>query len=411
MRHVEGIIGLCLWHCMIAEALKKCPLTVETWNTASMALQCQPPNYYHCIRDENGQITQQCLQRVWIQPDMCPEFNAEAQRIDVYTCKSDVDNCPTATFWSNAIYVYPGCFFEASSTTSGPAMSVSLDSMFPDTSTEAQDPDGATVIVVPVIIVGVLLILAAIAGVVCWRRKHRTDSPGEETGNRFERDIDTQQNEADKMLDSPTTQRIDNVAEVNLPLSETSVMRDDSPKNERYDNSMKLDGQLRDSPTTQRINNVAEENLPLSETSVMRDDSPKNERYDNSMKLDGQLRDYANRLEGLYTDIRICLLLSHTSVSETKIEEASGLMGEKIVIENDFKMWETNKSRLMYFFRNWVDIDQEHCVDEVKGTLIEVLQAVIEKGTKFVIILPLSIWHKDQRIQELRDLPCCKIRY
>lgn len=86
-------------------------------------------------------------------------------------------------------------------------------------------------------------------------------------------------------------------------------------------------------------------------------------------------------------------------------------MGEKIVIENDFKMWTTNKSKSMYFFRDWVDIDEEHCVDEVKGTLVEVLQAVMEKGTKFVIILPLSIWIKDIIIHQLRDLPCCKIRH
>jgi hypothetical protein len=68
MQRVLEILGLFLWHSMTAHALKKCPLTVRSWNTASMALQCQTPNYYHCIRDENGQITQQCLQRVWIQP-------------------------------------------------------------------------------------------------------------------------------------------------------------------------------------------------------------------------------------------------------------------------------------------------------------------------------------------------------
>ncbi|XP_055997808.1 uncharacterized protein LOC125683395 [Ostrea edulis] len=186
-----------------------------------------------------------------------------------------------------------------------------------------------------VIVVGVILFYW------CVRvRRRRNDLPCEETGNRFERDIDTQQNETEMMLDY----------------------------------------------------------------------SRKNEREDNSKKLDGQLRDYSNRLKGLYTDIRIFLFLSHISarVSETKIEEASVLLGEKIVIENDFKMWETNKSRSMYFFRNWVDIDKEHCVDEVKGTLIEVLQAVIKSGTKFVIILPLSIWDKDPIIHQLRDLPYCK---
>lgn len=45
----------------------QCARTKDEWNKASGSLQCQEPNYYHCLRDENGILTQQCLQRVWIQ--------------------------------------------------------------------------------------------------------------------------------------------------------------------------------------------------------------------------------------------------------------------------------------------------------------------------------------------------------
>lgn len=49
------------------KATIQCARTLDEWNKASATLQCQEPNYYHCLKDENGILTQQCLQRVWIQ--------------------------------------------------------------------------------------------------------------------------------------------------------------------------------------------------------------------------------------------------------------------------------------------------------------------------------------------------------
>ncbi|XP_061178571.1 uncharacterized protein LOC133187232 [Saccostrea echinata] len=121
---MDIIIRLAVLQYMVTQAVMKCPMTIADWNISSMALQCKKPNYYHCLRDESGNIAQQCLERVWIQNGMCPEYNSKAQRIDVYDCKSHQNNCPTATFWSNAVYVYPGCFStsDATSTASQPAM-------------------------------------------------------------------------------------------------------------------------------------------------------------------------------------------------------------------------------------------------------------------------------------------------
>lgn len=45
----------------------QCARTQDEWNKASASLKCQEPTYYHCLRDENGIMTQKCLERVWIQ--------------------------------------------------------------------------------------------------------------------------------------------------------------------------------------------------------------------------------------------------------------------------------------------------------------------------------------------------------
>ncbi|XP_062582656.1 uncharacterized protein LOC134244398 [Saccostrea cucullata] len=92
----------------------KCPSSASDWDRASRGLQCQPPNFYHCLRDESGVNTEQCLPRVWIQPQMCPEFNSRVSRVDVYQCT--VNNCPTSLYWSNAVFMYPICFENGSLT-------------------------------------------------------------------------------------------------------------------------------------------------------------------------------------------------------------------------------------------------------------------------------------------------------
>ncbi|XP_062578000.1 uncharacterized protein LOC134239885 isoform X6 [Saccostrea cucullata] len=106
----------------------KCPSSASDWDRASRGLQCQPPNFYHCLRDESGVNTEQCVPRVWIQPHMCPEFNSRVSRVDVYQCT--VTNCPTSLYWSNAVFMYPICFENGSATlTSKPGSTVTTTAL------------------------------------------------------------------------------------------------------------------------------------------------------------------------------------------------------------------------------------------------------------------------------------------
>lgn len=74
-KHSYTIVQLCisvvfLYNFAYVQASIQCARTQDEWNKASASLQCQEPNYYHCLRNENGILTQQCLQRVWIQNGM-----------------------------------------------------------------------------------------------------------------------------------------------------------------------------------------------------------------------------------------------------------------------------------------------------------------------------------------------------
>lgn len=99
-----------LFHVVNVQGTIQCARTFDEWNKASASLHCKEPNFYHCLKNENGNFTQHCLQRVWIQEGMCPEFNSRVRRIDVFQCQSDENNCPNTIYWSNAVYLYPVCY-------------------------------------------------------------------------------------------------------------------------------------------------------------------------------------------------------------------------------------------------------------------------------------------------------------
>lgn len=47
-----------------------CPQNKSEWDTASQKLQCVDPNIYHCLLTQDGDETEQCLGKVWIQEGM-----------------------------------------------------------------------------------------------------------------------------------------------------------------------------------------------------------------------------------------------------------------------------------------------------------------------------------------------------
>ncbi|XP_065940944.1 uncharacterized protein [Magallana gigas] len=86
----------------------QCPTSADAWERASLALQCKLPNSYHCLKDEQNVITEQCLAKVWIEGEMCPVYSSRISKIDVIECSTP--SCPQSTYWSNSVFLYPVCF-------------------------------------------------------------------------------------------------------------------------------------------------------------------------------------------------------------------------------------------------------------------------------------------------------------
>ncbi|XP_062571724.1 uncharacterized protein LOC134233745 [Saccostrea cucullata] len=142
-----------------------CPVDIPSWNLASHRLQCVEPNYYHCLTNENDGATEQCLSRVWIQKEMCPEYNSEAGRIDATACLSE--GCPNSTFWSNEVYKFSMCLdrYKLTSTHSFQSMTT--------TEADLQSPTTLIVIIVACLVL-LIFIISAVICVVLRRKKHKS---------------------------------------------------------------------------------------------------------------------------------------------------------------------------------------------------------------------------------------------
>lgn len=188
-----------LFHVVYVQAIIKCARTLDEWNKASATLQCQEPNYYHCLRDENGILTQQCLQRVWIQNGMCPEYNSRVGRIDVFRCQSEQKNCPNTIFWSNAVYFYPVCFDNFKPTThsytSNKVTPPTNESTTPSLTVTISDNEMTTTltIVLPLVCVPVLFgIVVFLIMIYRRRRKNGESSTGKRQANSVPHDLETE---------------------------------------------------------------------------------------------------------------------------------------------------------------------------------------------------------------------------
>nr|XP_022293851.1 uncharacterized protein LOC111104281 [Crassostrea virginica]XP_022293861.1 uncharacterized protein LOC111104281 [Crassostrea virginica] len=159
---------------MSQQTVQKCPQTKADWDRESVSLQCQEPNYYHCLRDDTGRFLQLCAQRVWIQKEMCPEFNSRVGRIDVFECPSGQTGCPTTIFWSNAVFLYPECYRNSTkaalSTTPGIPVTTVNENSEDITQSGSDKADGQGMIMI-ILTVGLVCVGVVVIVIYIYRRK------------------------------------------------------------------------------------------------------------------------------------------------------------------------------------------------------------------------------------------------
>ncbi|XP_078334856.1 uncharacterized protein LOC111121565 isoform X6 [Crassostrea virginica] len=158
------------------QTVQKCPQTKADWDRESVSLQCQEPNFYHCLRDDTGWFMQLCAQRAWIQKEMCPEFNSRIGRIDVFECPSGQTGCPTTIFWSNAVFLYPECYRNSTkaalSTTPGiPVTTVNENTK--DNTQSGSDKADDQILTVGLVCAGVVIVFGVVFVIYIYRRKRQ----------------------------------------------------------------------------------------------------------------------------------------------------------------------------------------------------------------------------------------------
>ncbi|XP_078334854.1 uncharacterized protein LOC111121565 isoform X4 [Crassostrea virginica] len=163
------------------QTVQKCPQTKADWDRESVSLQCQEPNYYHCLRDDTGWFMQLCAQRVWIQKEMCPEFNSRVGRIDVFECPSGQTGCPTTIFWSNAVFLYPECYRNSTkaalSTTPGIPVTTVNENTKDNTQSGSDKADGqgmnVIILTIGLVCAGVGVVVGVGVVIYIYRRKRQ----------------------------------------------------------------------------------------------------------------------------------------------------------------------------------------------------------------------------------------------
>lgn len=394
---------LCLCHIAYVNAFQ-CARSQDEWNKASASLQCQEPNYYHCLRDENGNLIQQCLQRVWIQNGMCPEFNSRVRRIDVFKCQSDENGCPNTIFWSNAVYIYPICYEKTLPTTTNNTdptiklLSMFLTSTIPQMSgntTFDENKNQEEVIIIVISAIATVFLIAILSSVAVYlvRKTHRRSNTGYRYNtNSSDRPIQLaerkENNEGDALIGNPTH----------------ASASDRGGRNQQSDHKMK------DKEEEKLIDDM---DIKLNEIQrASRTQQSKTSRQTNKQKEVIDLP--MNLIKEIY-GVHVLILVNgrKTDLDENFIKEAA-MKEIKIAVDmkNSFQKWEQHKKRNKtegsYVFRDWITSDGEYNEDDLRKTQLEIIHAIKKNETKFVFVFPLTVWSQNTIINNMEKWNICR---
>lgn len=397
-KHSYTIVQLCisvvfLYNFAYVQATIQCARTQDEWNKASASLQCQEPNYYHCLRNENGILTQQCLQRVWIQNGMCPEFNSRVRRIDVFRCQSDENNCPSTIFWSNAVYTYPTCY-DKTPATSSTIIPTTLSSATSPNTTSSGSIDQETVDykvilgVVIAIVVFALIIVTCIVVIYLRQMKSRGSERVKELRNEIPRDGQTRQsehsrdiNEEEKLIDKPHTYvrpRVDQTRQ-------SAQIRENKEQKNLIDdmNMYEMPGHSQAQQSEQRRERIKQK------------------------ELKGSTIEFEKEKTEIHILILLCL---RNAVLDENVVKKEAMTELKVAVDmkNSFRKWANNKREKSYVFQNWVKSDEEYDDDDLRNTQMEIQNAIKQNKTKFVVVLPLQIWTENELLKEMENWSYCK---
>lgn len=366
MLRKHGPVDLCkvvvlLFHVVYVQATIQCARTQDEWNKASASLQCQEPNYYHCLKNENGNFTQQCLQRVWIQNGMCPEFNTRVRRIDVFQCQSD-ENCPNTIYWSNAVYLYPICYDKITPETKESTTLSSTETVSIENSAGNMNQNNRNLTTILAIVLPLVVLIAIVFIVFCLRRRKNRESNTDIVQRRKEDKSQTEGLEENmKMLDSSVGGK-----------------------------------QLREESSTEEDH--------ICTRYEKRD-------YSKSTNVAKKLDDLISEVERTKSGFYILVLLYRSKMPNDSYdikENAENILGTAVNLQNDYQKWINSKTESSYVFKDWITSNKDFDINKMRTTLVDILQAIKTNETKFVLVFPLSVWSQNANLSKIGELKICR---
>uniref|UniRef100_A0A8W8MQT2 Uncharacterized protein n=1 Tax=Magallana gigas TaxID=29159 RepID=A0A8W8MQT2_MAGGI len=388
----------------------QCARTQDEWNKASASLKCQEPTYYHCLRDENGIMTQKCLERVWIQNGMCPEFNSRVDRIDVFQCQSDKNVCPNTIFWSNAVYIYPICYDKTIPTTtinSSAILLTSTETQVPENATSSgkknnKNPDVGLIVAIAISIV-IVIIFIIVARFMCLRKKKRKEKK-KENGN--ENSLSFNKTSEGEILDGIATN-------VTARGSESDQRSETNEEEKLLENTNKnVSPRSNEIRQTEQISMIKEqENLidkpPKKEIPGHSQPNHSDFKRENTDKLIGdltmKLKDEVYGINILIFVMRTAPVLNKNTVKNVALKE----LKVEVDMENSFQIWAGNKTKESYVFQDWIPSDGKYNENYLRETQLEILQAVERNNTKFVFMIPFTIWAQHAILNDMGSWDIC----
>ncbi|XP_062578001.1 uncharacterized protein LOC134239887 isoform X1 [Saccostrea cucullata] len=409
------------------EATESCPLTSEAWEESSRALRCQAPNHYHCLRNEKDQLTQECLPRVWIQTGMCPLFNSEAGRMDVQPCVPSSKNCPPFTYWSNVLYLYPGCFEKEEKNTS--TQNVQQEDGFDDSSNSSSELSLYVIVSIAVIVLLVLVGSVFLVIVLKRRNVNQGHSPvalqNERTDN-----LESATEQTETFLGTYTHSN-------NIATESTRTPKPNIKERKQTEDFETLLG------TYTHSNNIATEStrtpkpnikerkqtedfVPLNHDEYYLPDERKkiyrqgrNEIQEECISRLRSCEDTTNFGVMSFTSekkgkILVLLLVKYRDVGQEKISETiQEVFNTYPVYENTLEKWKTKANEKLYVFLDLFSPDSQRAdMTNIKRLLSEVVYDAKNNGTKFVLEIPSFIYKANRTFfSEAAKDPCFKVKH
>lgn len=138
-----------------------------------------------------------------------------------------------------------------------------------------------------------------------------------------------------------------------------------------------------------------------------RNDKRNSKSTDIAKKLDDLASEVEKMRQGSY--ILILLYPPTVSVHDFAIkEEAWKKLETSVNLQNDYKKWMNNKTESSYVFKDWITSNEDFNIDDIRTTLVGILQAIKNNEKKFVFVFPFIVWRQNENLNKIGEWKFCR---